>query len=50
MKTFNRSAFHLPPSLRLSALLSLFESLCIQRKGTLVCCMPGAPIVCLPRS
>jgi len=50
MKTFNRSAFHLPLSLRLSAFLSLFESLCIQRKGALVCCMPGAPIVRLPRS
>jgi hypothetical protein len=50
MKTFTRSAFHLPPSLRLSAILPLFESLCIQRKGAVVCCMPGAPIVRLPRS
>jgi len=46
MKTFSRSAFKL---LRLSAILPLFESLCIQRKGAVVCCMPGAPIVRLPR-
>ena len=44
MKTFSRSAFHL------SHLLRLFESLCIQRNGAVVCCMPGAPIVRLPRS
>ncbi|CAH0234659.1 MULTISPECIES: hypothetical protein [Pseudomonas] len=50
MKTFSRSAFHLPHLLRLSAVLPLFESLCIQRKGAVVCCMPGAPIVPLPRS
>ncbi|MEA1029749.1 hypothetical protein GKKCFE_09585 [Pseudomonas sp. E141] len=50
MKTFSRSAFHLPSSLRLCAILPLFESLCIQRNGTVVCCMPGAPIVRLPRS
>lgn len=50
MKTFSRSAFHLPRSLRLRAILPLFESLCIQRNGTVVCCMPGAPIVRLPRS
>lgn len=50
MKTFNRSAFHLPLPLRLSAILPFFESLCIQRKGAMVCCMPGAPIVRLPRS
>lgn len=47
MKTFSRSTFQL---FRLSAILPLFESLCIQRKGAVVCCMPGAPIVCLPRS
>ncbi|MEH6353188.1 MULTISPECIES: hypothetical protein [Pseudomonas] len=50
MKTFSRSAFYLSPLLRLSAILPLFESLCIQRKGAVVCCMPGAPIVRLPRS
>ena len=50
MKTFSRTAFHLPHLLRLSAVLPLFESLCIQRKGAVVCCMPGAPIVRLPRS
>ncbi|MFL7962530.1 hypothetical protein SAMN03159443_05007 [Pseudomonas sp. NFACC15-1] len=50
MKTFSRSAFHLPRLLRLSAVFPLFESLCIQRNGAVVCCMPGAPIVRLPRS
>ncbi|BBP65492.1 hypothetical protein PHLH5_30330 [Pseudomonas sp. Cab53] len=47
MKTFSRSAFHLPS---LSSVVSLFGSLCIQRKGAVVCCIPGAPIVRLPRS
>ncbi|UZE21661.1 hypothetical protein LOY67_16565 [Pseudomonas sp. B21-056] len=50
MKTFSRSAFHLSRALRLPAVLPLFESLCIQRNGAVVCCMPGASIVRLPRS
>ncbi|WP_246882143.1 hypothetical protein [Pseudomonas chlororaphis] len=27
---------------------SLVRLLCVERKGALVCCMPGAPIVRLP--
>ncbi|UVL81936.1 hypothetical protein LOY35_17045 [Pseudomonas sp. B21-028] len=50
MKTFSRSAFHLSRLPRLSATLPLFESLGIRRNGAVVCCMPGAPIVRLPRS
>lgn len=47
MKTFSRSAFSL---LRLCAILPLSQSLCIQRGSAVVCCMPEAPIVRLPRS
>jgi len=59
MKTLNaalhvlRSATHLFRDLpRASFLfftrLSIPRLLCVERKGALVCCIPGAPIVRLP--
>jgi hypothetical protein len=58
MKTFStalrvlRTAFYLPRELprgpHLSIALSLSRLLCVERKGALVCCIPGAPIVRLP--
>lgn len=50
MKTFSsalhvlRSALHLPRA----CFPSLSGFLCVERKGALVCCIPGAPIVRLP--
>ncbi|MHC8332668.1 hypothetical protein [Pseudomonas sp. LB3P25] len=59
MKTFNaalhvlRSASHLFRDLpRVSFLFftgSIPRLLCVERNGALVCCIPGAPIVRLPR-
>ncbi len=49
MKTFSRSAFHLPHLLRLSAVLPLFESLCIQRNGAMACvACPARPSCVCP--
>jgi hypothetical protein len=58
MKTFStalrvlRTAFHPHRDLlrgpHLSIPLSLSRLLCVERKGALVCCIPGAPIVRLP--
>ncbi|AKA25065.1 hypothetical protein [Pseudomonas chlororaphis] len=35
-------------SLPASFFQSLVRLLCVERRGALVCCMPGAPIVRLP--
>jgi hypothetical protein len=54
MKTFSsalhvlRTALHLSRDLPRARFLSLSSFLCIERKGALVCCIPGAPIVRLP--
>lgn len=54
MKTFNaalhvlRSATHLFRDLPRASFQFLPRLLCVERKGALVCCMPGAPIVRLP--
>ncbi|WP_186828383.1 hypothetical protein [Pseudomonas chlororaphis] len=37
-----------PTSRQASIFPSLVRLLCVERKGALVCCMPGAPIVRLP--
>ncbi len=49
MKTFS-SALHVlrKAFLPRAQTLSLSGCLCIERKGVLVCCTPGAPIVRLP--
>lgn len=49
MKTFS-SALHVLRSAFLPHVqtLSLSGFLCVERKGALVCCIPGAPIVRLP--
>jgi hypothetical protein len=54
MKTFNtalhvsRSALHLARDLSRASFHSISHLLCVERKGALVCCIPGAPIVRLP--
>jgi hypothetical protein len=54
MKTFNFALHALRPALHLSRDLprvsfhSVSRLLCVERKGALVCCIPGAPIVRLP--
>jgi hypothetical protein len=55
MKTFNaashvlRSASHLFRDLPRASFQSFSRLLCVERNGALVCCIPGAPIVRLPR-
>jgi hypothetical protein len=54
MKTFNsalhalRSALYLSRDLPRASFHSISHLLCVERKGALVCCIPGAPIVRLP--
>lgn len=58
MKTFSTALRALPVALHLfrdlfrgshrSMPLSLSRLLCVERKGALVCCIAGAPIVRLP--
>jgi len=54
MKTFNsalqvlRCALHRLRNRRSAMFLSFFRLLCVERRGILLCCIPGAPPVRLP--
>lgn len=48
MKTFSSALRVSPSALLRASFLSLSRFLCVERRGALVCCIPGAPIVRLP--